>query len=85
MRINAQISAISSQLHMCQTPCRGEITEAQRLSFFFFFPGLQKAVGCVVKNRSLHSGWWQEPHRPAFGLQVAGIHRDEPDGRHLGQ
>lgn len=50
--------------------------------FFLFFPACQSG-GAPGENRSLHSGWWEEPRRPAFGLQVAGIHRDEPDGRHL--
>lgn len=27
----------------------------------------------------------RNPQRPAFGLQVAGIHGDEPDGGYLGQ
>lgn len=37
VRINAQISTISPQLHMCQTLCRGKITlrsEARCQSFF---------------------------------------------------
>lgn len=37
------------------------------------------------ENRSLHFGWWQGPQHPAFGLKIAGIQRDEPDGRYLGQ
>lgn len=73
VRINAQISTISPQLHVCQTLCRGGITRC-----LLFFPACQ-ACGTHGENRSLHSGWWQEPQCPAFGLHAAGIRRDEPD------
>lgn len=84
VRINAQISTISPQLHMCQTVCRGEITLRSAAWCLSFIPGCQ-GRGMHSENRSLHSAWWQKPQCPAFGLQVAGIHRDEPDGRYLGQ
>lgn len=53
------------------------------LSFFFFLA----CQDCRMhgENRSLHFGWWQGPQHPAFGLKIAGIQRDEPDGRYLGQ
>lgn len=49
----------------------------------FFFPACQ-ACGTHGENRSLLSGWWQEPQCPAFGLHAAGIRRDEPDGWYPG-
>lgn len=51
---------------------------------FFFSPTLPTLWGARW-NRSLHSGWWQDPQCPAFGSEAAGIHRDKPDGRYLGQ
>lgn len=82
--INVQISTISPQLHMCQTVCRGEITLLSKAQSVFFFLACQD---CRMhgENRSLHFGWWQGPQHPAFGLKIAGIQRDEPDGRYLGQ
>lgn len=49
VRINAQISTISPQLHTCQTPRRGErLLRAQTPGVFPLFRPA-KAVGCTVK------------------------------------
>lgn len=48
VRINAQISTICPQLHVCQTLCRGEITlRSEAPCLFFLQPA--KPVGCMVK------------------------------------
>lgn len=62
----------------------GRLLCARKPGVFPLFPACQ-GFGMHGGNQSLHSGWWQQPHRPAFGIQVAGIHRDEPDGGYLGQ
>ncbi|KAK5857070.1 hypothetical protein PBY51_010337 [Eleginops maclovinus] len=46
--INAQISTISPQLQMCQTPCRWEISLCSEAWCLSSFPPA-KAVGCMVK------------------------------------
>lgn len=68
---------------MCVKHC---VVEGLHSVFFFFFYFLPcQPCGTHSENRSLHSGWWQEPQCPAFSSEAAGIHRDKPDGRYLGQ
>lgn len=77
----ANLNNLSPAAHVSNTVSWGDYT-ALRSPVSFLFSGLWDAWW---KIDHYISGRWQEPQCPAFGLQVAGFHRDEPDGRYLGQ
>lgn len=81
----ANLNNLSPAAHVSNSVSWGDYTALESpVCLFFFFLACQD---CRMhgENRSLHFGWWQGPQHPAFGLKIAGIQRDEPDGRYLGQ